>query len=257
MDLNLQPENIISGHSFSFDSGVATLCGVNAALVYAHICFWIKQNSQREDCWHEDKAWMYQSQDQIAKHFEFMSRDQVQRSIDILIKKGILIKGNFNIRALDKVTWYSVPDEIFKKLVTIVRNRTVDCANSHNALRAGAQCIYSNTIKKNINERNVEDVGPVDNSNPREVIPPKTKNVQNRRPKFSNREVPEFLEKVKLSTQDRQLLANQFSDSELIRAIEDAKSFWKTIEPIKNMAAFLTDRCKEYKIKESNLMSMV
>ena len=141
--------DILSGHSFSFDSGVATHCGVNAALVYHHICFWIKQNSQREDCWHEGKAWMFQSQEQISEHFEFISKDQVKRSIAILIEKELLIKGNFSKSSWDKISWYSIPDEVFQKLVAIRQFRPIDGCTTARSNSAPAPDVYK---EKNIKE---------------------------------------------------------------------------------------------------------
>lgn len=249
MSDKLKNSDLISGHPFSFDSGIAMHCGVNAALVYHHICFWIKQNAQREDCWHQGKSWMYQSQEQIAKHFEFISRDQVQKCIKILTDKGLLIKENFNHTEMDKTTWYSVPDEIFKKLVTIVQNRTIDCVNPHNGKRKSAQCIYSNTIKKNINERSADEKQqPCDEKSEEK---PK-ENVQRKGTKFSNREVPEFLKSLsKIPDKDKQILANQFTDSELIRGLEDASSYHMKKNKLVNIAAFVTQRCKSYREKRT------
>lgn len=84
------------------------------------------------------------------------------------------------------------------------------------------------TVKGVENVQKIEDVGKIDS------------------PKFRNREVPKFLQLKCLSEKDRKMLANQFTDSELNMAIEDAKSYMKK-KKIENHAAFLTDRCKEYR----------
>lgn len=75
-------------------------------------------------------------------------------------------------------------------------------------------------------------------------------NVQKQQTKFRNRDIPVFLRIKSIPIEkDRQILANQFSDSELSRALEDAKSFNKR-EKIINMSAFLTKMCKKYKKDE-------
>lgn len=73
------------------------------------------------------------------------------------------------------------------------------------------------------------------------------RNVQKTRTK--NREIPKFLEIKGLSKKDQQILANQFSDSELIRALEDTESYHKNKEKVKNIAAFITQRAKSYRDK--------
>jgi hypothetical protein len=103
--------------------------------------------------------------------------------------------------------------------------------------------------KKNSNERSgipkSKHQKKTNKSNPTENV----KNVQNNRTKFSNREIPPFLKFKPLTEKDMQILANQFTDSELVRGIEDAKSYHMNRKKIKNIAAFITQRCKFYRDK--------
>lgn len=115
---HLKPEDMISGHALAFDHGVAIHCGQNAAVVFGHICFWLKVNSRKEDCWKEDTVWMYQSQEDIADFFEYLTEKQVRDALKILVDKGLIIKKNFNKNAFDHTTWYSLPENILKKVVT-------------------------------------------------------------------------------------------------------------------------------------------
>lgn len=94
-------------------------------------------------------------------------------------------------------------------------------------------------IQKNIDEATVKGVKSVHG----------TENGGRRKePKFINKPVPHFLRVKELSEKDRKMLANQFTDSELAKAIEDAKSYLKK-KAIQNHAAFLTERCKQYRKK--------
>jgi hypothetical protein len=75
-------------------------------------------------------------------------------------------------------------------------------------------------------------------------------NVQKQQTKFRNREVPDFLKIKGIPLKDQQILANQFTDSQLIRAKEDAQSYHKNKKKIVNIAAFMTQRCKYYREKD-------
>ena len=143
---------IISGHSFSVDSGVATHCGVNAALIYNHICFWIKVNSAKPECWINGKVWMYQTHKQISDHFEFLSEDQICRALKVLFEQGLLIKDNFNKNPFDRTSWFSLPDTVFKKMVTKPQNRNIQSQQSQNVCCEPAD---SYIRKKDINKKNI------------------------------------------------------------------------------------------------------
>lgn len=104
-----------------------------------------------------------------------------------------------------------------------------------------------NTKSKRYIERNVEIVEPVDKHKKSTEKP--VENVQHPKTKFRDREIPEFLKIKGLSVKDQQILANQFTSSELVRAKEDAKSYNSNREKIKNLAAFMTQRCKFYREK--------
>jgi hypothetical protein len=103
----------IIGSSLSFDQGIAIECGVNAAIVYNHILYWLQQNIRNPRCWHEEKIWMYESLPKIAEFFRFLTEKEVRLAITRLLEAGLLIRENFNSNKFDKTSWYSITDPSF------------------------------------------------------------------------------------------------------------------------------------------------
>lgn len=136
---------IYEGHSHSFDVGIAKSLGMNAAVVFNHIVYWLKINASKGHNIHEGKVWMYESRQEISDFLEYISPDSVERAINKLIDSGLLIKGNFSPDPMKRTRWFTVENQKIleiKKSITKVRQRTMDCAPAHNASGIGAQCIY-------------------------------------------------------------------------------------------------------------------
>ncbi len=102
---------MISGHSNSFDTGIAKSLGLNAAIVFNHIVYWLKINSRKESNIRDGKVWMYETQQDMADYFEYLTLDDVKKAVVKLLESGLLIKGNYNVNPFDKTAWYTVADE--------------------------------------------------------------------------------------------------------------------------------------------------
>jgi len=102
---------IINGHSHSFDTGIACELGVNAAIVYNHILYWLKHNKIKNQNFYDDHTWMYETIEKISEFFEYLTIRQVRLALKLLVDSGLLIEGNFNLNKFDRTTWYSVSDE--------------------------------------------------------------------------------------------------------------------------------------------------
>lgn len=115
-------------HTFNIDLATELGC-VNLAILVHHFEYWITYNERSKKNFYEGKYWMYQTLDQIARHFPYWSIDQVKRMIKKLLDKKILIKSNFNKTAFDRTVWYAFTKE-FKESRTA--KRQIDLAESPN-----------------------------------------------------------------------------------------------------------------------------
>lgn len=119
--------SIHSGHTHSYDVGVAKSIGVNAAIVFNHIVYWLRINASKSHNIKEGKVWMYESQRDIADFLEYLTLDEVKKAIVKILESGLLIKGNFNSNAFDKTAWYTTADQ---DIINIKKTRTKELYGS-------------------------------------------------------------------------------------------------------------------------------
>lgn len=104
----------------SFDTEIAAEVGINAAVVFQHILFWITKNAANGDRgkhFREGKWWTYQSARGMALLFPYMSEHQVRRAVDRLEEAGLIMTGNFNQSSYDRTRWFCVLREIHLALL--------------------------------------------------------------------------------------------------------------------------------------------
>jgi hypothetical protein len=85
--------------------------GLEEAIMIWNFRFWIIKNKANNKHFYENKTWTYNSHEAFQKLFPFWTKDQVRRIIEKLLKKEIIVKGNFNQSAYNKTAWYAFKDE--------------------------------------------------------------------------------------------------------------------------------------------------
>lgn len=134
-----------SGHSHSFDVGIAKLLGVNAAIVFNHIVYWLRINAAKGSNFIDGRTWMYETQAEMAAFLEYMTLEEVKKAVVKLLDAGLLIKGNYNKNAFDKTSWYTTSDkEIIeiKKTLSKAPYGAIDNAVGRDPLRPTAPSLY-------------------------------------------------------------------------------------------------------------------
>lgn len=123
---------LFSGELHAFDTQLATIYGIEEAIVIHHFLHWVKINKRLNQNCIEGRTWTYQTQDWIIAHFPyFKNRNKLIRIIDYLVEIGVLIKGNFNKTKFDRTVWYAFKDES-KFEQCIVQKRTMDSVEPNN-----------------------------------------------------------------------------------------------------------------------------
>lgn len=101
-----------SPDSHGFNVGIATTTkNVNAAIVFNHIFFWLKQNKIKNIHQIDERTWMYESIPDIAVHFPYLSEKQVKNALTDLVTHGYLLKSHHHQNKMDRVNWYAVCNE--------------------------------------------------------------------------------------------------------------------------------------------------
>ncbi len=113
----------------SCDIELAGKYGLAEAMIIHHFQHWIRVNRKMKRNFHEGRYWSYQTLDEIAAHFPYLSKSQVCEIITKLcLGKGrrskkeqefepVLLKGNFNKHSYDQTVWYTfVREDMYTSL---------------------------------------------------------------------------------------------------------------------------------------------
>ena len=106
-------QSSLSGKSFSGDRGLAKALGLNAAVVFQYIYYWIGHNRINPRAWKEGNPWMYQSIAQLAECLEVLTPKEVRNAIEKLVDAGYLVKGSYARHAFDRTVWYRLGPSAF------------------------------------------------------------------------------------------------------------------------------------------------
>jgi hypothetical protein len=163
-DLMQSPKVIPSGYSHSFDVGIASQLGINAAIVYNHILYWLRINKAKNSNQKENRTWMYETLDQMAEFLGYLSSKQVRTAVNLLVEAGILIEGNFNQNKFDRTTWYAIFDETILEHRSALQGKSMrptgqmddDLVGASKITPRADDHIYNKNTKKN---NNIEPCG--------------------------------------------------------------------------------------------------
>lgn len=93
-----------------FNTELAKIVGLHAAVIYHHFCFWCKQN-EREGVNEKDGLyWTFHSAPELMKFFPYLTKRQILYAIKKLEEKGLIRIGCYNKLGMDRTYWYAVLD---------------------------------------------------------------------------------------------------------------------------------------------------
>ena len=92
----------------SFDVDTAELYGVNSAILFKNIYFWVEKNKANEIHFYDGNYWTYNSIKAFSKMFPYMTEKQIRLSLEKLENAGLIETGNFNKAGYDRTKWYAI-----------------------------------------------------------------------------------------------------------------------------------------------------
>lgn len=110
-DSQVNNQSIASGFNHSFDVGIAMTCGVEAAIVYNNLVFWIIHNFIEGKNLHKGTTWTYNTPEKMQIYIPYLTPRQIKYGLDKLYKAGVIRKDNFNKDKFDKTNWYALKDD--------------------------------------------------------------------------------------------------------------------------------------------------
>lgn len=94
--------------TYMFDGEVAKTCGVNAAVLFQNISWWVAKNAANSHNIKDGKAWTFNSTKALADLFDWMTEKQVRSALAKLEELDLIETGCFNKLSYDRTKWYTV-----------------------------------------------------------------------------------------------------------------------------------------------------
>lgn len=142
-----------------FNVELATIYGIEEAIMIDNLYFWIKKNIANNQHLYDDRVWTFNSAKAWAELFPYLSETKIYRILNNLEDKGFIISGNYNNEKTNRTKWYSFTDNGLKILYsngynivgfsTIFQNEELQFAKMQNGICKNAKCIISNDIYSN------------------------------------------------------------------------------------------------------------
>ncbi len=84
------------------------LGNLNEAVFVQQLHYWIEIKRETGKNFVDGCYWVFNTYEEWAKQFPWLSIPTLRRTIDSLVKKGYVIKGNYNQKKMDHTTWYTL-----------------------------------------------------------------------------------------------------------------------------------------------------
>lgn len=100
---------------YYFSTKVAIDVGIEEAIMFSNIYFWVIKNSRDgdDDHFHKGKWWMYNPVVDFVKQYPFWTVSMVKRILKNLKDAEYIDTGVFNRFGYDKTKWYTITNKGF------------------------------------------------------------------------------------------------------------------------------------------------
>ena len=123
-----------------FKTALAKVYGIEEAILIHNFHHWITENKANNRNFFDGRFWTYNSQKAYGELFPYLNEGKIKRTINSLVEKGILMKGNYNANQYDRTNWYTFTDEG----LAIVQNYYIDWSKMTNGRVENGQPIPNN-----------------------------------------------------------------------------------------------------------------
>lgn len=138
-----------------FDISIAEEYGVNCAIIFQNLGFWIDKNEANERHFYDGRYWTYNSVKAFEKLFPYFSPKQISSILKKLEENDLIMSGNYNKSAYDRTKWYAFTDKgnrLYKNENSILPNGKMEELKKENGnAEKGEPIPYINTdISSNV-----------------------------------------------------------------------------------------------------------
>lgn len=96
-----------------FSRSLAAAIGLNEAIILHQLGYWLEKSTNVVN----GRKWVYNTLDEWAQQFPFMSVKTIQRTLSSLKEQGVIeVDNTLNKHAFDRTNWYSINEENLEKV---------------------------------------------------------------------------------------------------------------------------------------------
>ena len=107
------------------------LGNLNEAVFVQQLHYWLESKKQYGKNFYDGSYWVFNSYEEWVKQFPWMSVPTLRRTIDSLVKKEFVIKGNYNQKKMDHTIWYSLNYEKIRFFIRMCGESKLQSPNKH------------------------------------------------------------------------------------------------------------------------------
>lgn len=142
----------------SFNTDVAKQYGVDIAVLFQLLVFWILNNAKSNVNYREGKYWTFMSAKDIHNRLNYFSESKIYHLLNKLIGFNLIISSNFNANPYNRKKWYTLGE---KGVQVLKETYHIDFLNLKNGIDGKCNSTYhkSEKCKKDIiNNLNNKDI---------------------------------------------------------------------------------------------------
>lgn len=147
--------------NYYFNPEYAETFGIEEAVMIQHLSFWISKNKKEGRNFHENRYWTYNSCKKFSiEAFPFWSARKIHRILGSLIRKGVILRGNFNRHRYDRISWYAFVNEVEFLTVELIEDTSYPIKSKKKGMgKANTKIDQSNVQNQEMDLSNI--VNPI------------------------------------------------------------------------------------------------
>ena len=115
---------LLNNRPLILDKYLATLLGLNEALILQQVHYWLEINKKNNRNYHKDRHWTYNTIEEWQEEFPFWSAATVKRTFKKLRESKLIITDNFNLYQMDRTLWYTINyEELERRMIECGQDR--------------------------------------------------------------------------------------------------------------------------------------
>lgn len=106
-------------HPIVLDKHMATIIGLNEAIVLQQVHYWLELNKKEGKNFHKGRYWTYNTYEEWHEQFPFWSKETIKRVFKRLRDMKLIIVDRFNVYQMDRTLWYTIDYDRLNSIMNV------------------------------------------------------------------------------------------------------------------------------------------